>query len=55
MGRVKLNSDGAAKANPGPGGGDSVLRDWRCFVILAHADSFGKVSNMEAKVKTLAN
>ena len=27
FGRVKLNSDGYSEGNPGPGRGDSVIRD----------------------------
>ena len=49
-GRVKLNTDGCSKRNPGESGGGCVLRNDKGTFIWAIADYYGAGSNMKAEV-----
>ena len=52
-GRLKLNSDGCSRGNPGESGGGSVLRDDKGRVLWAQADSYGVTKNMVAECRAL--
>lgn len=53
MSRVKLNSDGYSKGNPGRSGGGRLLRSDSGMLIWAQADFCGYTSNMVAETKAL--
>ena len=50
---VKLNSDGCSKWNPGPSGGDAVLRDSSGAFIFTYSCYFGIVTSLAAEVRAL--
>lgn len=52
FGRVKLNSDGCSKGNPGRSGGSSLLRSDSGDLIWAWADFYGHTT-MVAEIKAL--
>ena len=50
---VKLNSDGCSKWNPGPSGGDAVLRDSSGAFIFTYSCYFGIATSLAAEVRAL--
>ena len=53
MGRVKLNSDGCCKGNPGDGGEGCIFRDYKGHVIFAYVDFYADTTNSIAEAKAL--
>lgn len=55
MGRFKINTDGCAKGNPGPGGGGVMVRNHLGDFTVALSDSYGTCSNMKAEALALCH
>ena len=53
VGRVKLNSDGCSKGNPGQSGGRAILRSHFGDLICAIGDRYGCQTNMVAEARSL--
>lgn len=53
VGKVKLNSDGASRCNPGPSVGGDVIRDSNGNILYAYSSFLGHNSNMVAEARAL--
>lgn len=49
-GRIKLNTDGSCKGNPGLGGRGCILRNSSGNVLWAAADFYGETTNMHPQI-----
>lgn len=54
-GRMKLNTDGCGKGNPGLGGGGCLLRSSTGNLLWARANFFGQSTNMTTEALALLN
>lgn len=52
-GWILLNTDGAAKGNPGPAGGGGVFRDTRGNWICGFAEGMGRCTSVRAELKAI--
>ncbi|KAL0458988.1 UNVERIFIED_CONTAM: putative ribonuclease H protein [Sesamum latifolium] len=50
---LNLNTDGAAKGNPGPAGAGGLLRDHFGRIIFAFQEPLGTCSNVQAELKAI--
>ncbi|KAL0393383.1 UNVERIFIED_CONTAM: putative ribonuclease H protein [Sesamum radiatum] len=49
-GRIKINTDGASKGNPGPSGAGGIARDEKGVAIFAFYEFIGEATNMYAEI-----